>query len=49
MWSSQETAPEVTIAQGWSQTADWTCTGADASLFSWTATFTKYLTAAQQS
>lgn len=46
MWSSSEsTAPSVTISNGWHQTADWTCTGADASLFSWTATFTKYLTA----
>lgn len=48
MWSSSEdNAPSVTIASGWHQTADWTCTGADASMFVWTATFTKYLSATQ--
>lgn len=45
--SSEDTAPSVTIETGWHQTADWTCTGADASMFVWTATFTKYLTASQ--
>jgi len=46
VWSSSETAaPAVTVASGWHQTADWTCTGADASMFVWTATFTKYLAA----
>lgn len=50
VWSSSEdTAPAVTPATGWHQTADWTCTGADASMFVWTATFTKYLTATQAS
>lgn len=45
-WSdSESTAPSVTPATGWHITQDWTCTGADASLFSWTVTFTKYLTA----
>lgn len=48
MWSATETtAPSVTLASGWHQTADWTCTGADASMFVWTATFTKYLSATQ--
>lgn len=46
MWSSSETtAPEITIADGWHQTNDWACTGADSSMFVWTATLTKYLTA----
>ena len=50
MWSASETsAPAVTVASGWHQTADWTCTGADSSMFVWTATFTKYLTADQAS
>ena len=50
VWSATETtAPAVTITSGWHQTADWTCTGADASMFVWTATFTKYLTATQAS
>ena len=49
-WSSSEdTAPTVTIASGWHITSDWTCTGADSSMFVWTATFTKYLTATQAS
>ncbi len=48
MWSSSETsAPAVTLSAGWHVTSDWTCTGADASMFVWTATFTKYLTATQ--
>ena len=48
MWASTETtAPTVTIASGWHVTADWTCTGSDSSMFVWTATFTKYLTATQ--
>ena len=45
MWTTAEQAPTVTLAQGWTQTADWTCTGADSSLFSWSGTFTKYLSA----
>ncbi len=45
-WSASEsTAPSVTPETGWHVTQDWSCTGADAALFSWTATFTKYLTA----
>lgn len=49
-WSSSEdTAPTVTVASGWHITSDWTCTGADSSMFVWTATFTKYLTATQAS
>lgn len=46
MWATSETtAPDVTVSTGWHLTQDWTCTGADSSLFVWTATFTKYLTA----
>lgn len=49
-WSSSEsTAPAVTPATGWHVTSDWSCTGADSSMFVWTATFTKYLTATQAS
>ena len=49
-WSSSETtAPTVTIASGWHITSDWTCTGADASMFVWTVTLTKYLNASQAS
>lgn len=48
VWSSSEdNAPAVTPEIGWHVTSDWTCTGADASMFVWTATFTKYLTATQ--
>ena len=46
VWSNTEdTAPSVTPASGWHITTDWTCVGADASMFVWTATFTKYLSA----
>lgn len=49
-WSAEgDTAPSVTPSTGWHITQDWSCTGADASLFSWTATFTKYLTASMAS
>lgn len=49
-WSLTETtAPAVTPETGWHVTSDWTCTGADASMFVWTATFTKYLEASQPS
>lgn len=45
-WSSSETnSPAVSAATGWHQTSDWTCTGADSSMFVWTAQFTKYLSA----
>ena len=48
VWSASETAaPAVTVSSGWHQSADWTCTGADASMYNWTATFTKYLSATQ--
>lgn len=48
VWSSSEdNPPAVTPAAGWHVTSDWTCTGADASMFVWTATLTKYLTATQ--
>lgn len=44
-WSdTDEDEPEVEIEDGWQQTADWDCTGADGAMFVWTATFTKYLT-----
>lgn len=47
-WASSETtAPAITLANGWHITTDWTCTGADASMFVWTATFTHYLSATQ--
>lgn len=49
-WADSETsAPAVAIASGWHQTADWTCVGADAQMFVWTATFKKYLSATQAS
>lgn len=49
-WSSSETEdPAVSVGSGWHITSDWTCTGADASMFVWTATFTRYLTASQAS
>ena len=49
-WSTSETsAPAITVASGWHITSDWTCTGADSSMFSWTVTLTKYLTATQAS
>lgn len=45
-WASSETsAPAVSVASGWHITQDWNCTGADAQMFVWTATFTKYLSA----
>lgn len=44
MWTDDDTAePAVTIADGWSQTADWACSGQDGGLFVWTATFKRYL------
>lgn len=43
--NSNTTAPNVQPATGWRQTADWSCTGADSSMFTWTATFEKYLSA----
>lgn len=50
VWTNSETdAPSVTPASGWHVTSDWTCTGPDASMFTWTATFTKYLAAEQAS
>lgn len=50
MWSNSDaSAPSVTISNGWHLTSDWNCTGADASMFVWTATLTKYLTATQAS
>lgn len=47
-WSNSESAaPAVTPTSNWHVTTDWTCTGADASMFVWTATFTHYLSATQ--
>lgn len=44
-WTNSDTTPpSVTANTGWRQTADWSCTGADSSMFTWTATFEKYLT-----
>lgn len=48
VWAASETtAPEITPAAAWHVTTDWNCTGADASMFVWTATFTHYLSAQQ--
>jgi len=45
-WSSSETTPPaVTVSTPYHVTTDWSCTGADASLFTWTVTLTHYLTA----
>ena len=50
VWSSSEdNPPAVTPAADWHVTTDWTCTGADASMFVWTATLTHYLSASQAS
>lgn len=49
MWSSsEENAPEITnVEEGWHITSDWACTGADSSMFVWTATYSHYLTASK--
>lgn len=45
-WTDTDTtAPSVTVTSGWSVTSPWTCTGSDASMFVWTCTLSKYLTA----
>lgn len=45
-WTADDTTtPSVTAQSGWTQTGDWSCTGADGAMFVWTATYTKYLTA----
>lgn len=47
-WSSTElSAPSISVATGWHITNDFTCTGADSSMFVWTGTLTKYLSASQ--
>ena len=47
-WTNSDTsAPAVSAGTGWHITQDWNCVGADAQMFVWTATFTKYLTATQ--
>lgn len=44
MWSdSDSTAPAVTVADGWFQSADWSCSGSDGQMFVWSATFRKHL------
>lgn len=46
MWANTDTSAALPSAStGWHQTADWNCVGADAQMFTWTATFTKYLSA----
>lgn len=50
MWSSsEETAPSVsfTTGEGWQITSDWTCTGADSSMYVWTATYQRFLKATE--
>jgi len=48
-WTNTDTSIPTTVAavssEGWHQTADWTCVGADSQMFVWTTTFTKYLSA----
>lgn len=45
-WTNSDTSiPTVSVASDWHITQDWNCVGADAQMFVWTATFTKYLTA----
>ena len=47
-WTNTDlTSPDVEVADGWRQTSEWTCTGADSSMFTWTATFEKYLTSTE--
>ena len=47
-WTNSDTTPPtVTITNGWSLTSPWTCTGADSSMFVWTCTLSKYLTATE--
>lgn len=49
-WTNSDTnEPTVSITSGWSVTSPWTCTGADSSMFVWTCTLTKYLTATEPS
>lgn len=48
-WTNTDTSIPTTVApassEGWHQTADWTCVGADSQMFVWTTTYTKYLSA----
>ena len=47
-WTNSETsAPAISLASDWHITSDFTCVGADAQMFVWTATLTKYLSATQ--
>lgn len=43
--NSDTTAPSVTEGSGWTQSAPFTCTGADGDFFTWTVSYTKHLTA----
>lgn len=47
-WTDSDVLPPavtVNTTAGWRITADWACTGPDSSMFAWTATFEKYMTA----
>lgn len=47
-WTNSDTSsPTVSVASDWHITSDWNCVGADAQMFVWNATFTKYLSASQ--
>lgn len=47
-WTNTDlSAPSVSAEFGWHITQDWNCVGADAQMFVWNATFTKYLSASQ--
>ena len=47
-WTNSDTTePTVTITSGWHVTTEWNCVGSDASMFVWTVTLSKYLTATQ--
>lgn len=49
-WSASETTvPSITDGTGWIRSAPLTCTGADGDMFTWTATWTKHLTASTAS
>lgn len=51
-WTNSDTTPPTVTADdehGWRMSSDWACTGADSSMFSWTATFERYLTATPHS
>ena len=44
MWTNSDaTEPTITIDSNWQLHSDWDCTGADSSMFVWTATLRRYL------